>query len=83
VEASQAAADIVLQGNRLSGIVDTIKAAKAARARSFENLGFSAAYNVIAAPLAALGFLTPLIAACAMSGSSLLVTLNALRMQRT
>jgi Cu2+-exporting ATPase len=83
VEASQAAADIVLQGNRLSGIVDAIKVAKAARARSFENLGFSAAYNVIAAPLAALGFLTPLIAACAMSGSSLLVTLNALRMQRT
>jgi Cu2+-exporting ATPase len=46
-----------------------------------ENLAFSAIYNLIAAPLAALGLLTPLIAACAMSGSSLIVTMNALRMQ--
>jgi Cu2+-exporting ATPase len=80
LEASQAAADIVLQGDRLMAIVDALDMAKAARTRSIENLGFSAAYNLIAAPLAALGFLTPLVAACAMSGSSLIVTLNALRM---
>ncbi|MES1201459.1 MAG: heavy metal translocating P-type ATPase [Pseudomonadota bacterium] len=83
IEASQAAADIVLQGEHLMALVMALDVAKAARARSFENLAFSAAYNLIAAPLAALGFLTPLIAACAMSGSSLLVTLNALRMQLT
>jgi Cu2+-exporting ATPase len=83
VEASQAAADIVLQGDRLVSVVEAIQVAKSARARSFENLGFSAVYNLIAAPLAAFGFLTPLIAACAMSGSSLLVTLNALRMQKS
>ncbi|MFT3728127.1 MAG: heavy metal translocating P-type ATPase [Terricaulis sp.] len=81
VAASQAAADIVLQGEKLMALVEAIDIAKAARARSLENLGFSAVYNVLAAPMAALGFLTPLIAACAMSGSSLLVTLNALRMQ--
>ncbi len=81
VEASQAAADIVLQSDRLMSIVEALEVAKAARARSLENLGFSAFYNVIAAPLAALGFLTPLIAAVAMSSSSLLVTLNALRLQ--
>jgi Cu2+-exporting ATPase len=81
VEASQAAADLVLQGDRLLAIVEAIDVAKATRARAMENLGFSALYNLIAAPLAAAGFLTPLIAAAAMSSSSLMVTLNALRMQ--
>lgn len=81
VEASQAAADIVFQGERLMAVVEAIDVARAARARSLENLRFSAFYNLIAAPAAAAGLLTPLIAAVAMSGSSLVVTLNALRMQ--
>jgi Cu2+-exporting ATPase len=81
VEASQAAADLVLQGAGLGALIEAIDVAKAARARSLENLAFSALYNFIAAPLAALGFLTPLIAAVAMSGSSLIVTMNALRLQ--
>jgi Cu2+-exporting ATPase len=81
VEASQAAADIVLQGDRLMALVEAIDVAKRARSRALENLGFSALYNVVAAPLAAAGFVTPLIAAAAMSGSSLIVTANALRMQ--
>ncbi len=40
------------------------------------------AYNLTAIPLAALGMVTPLIAAATMAGSSLLVTLNALRLMR-
>jgi Cu2+-exporting ATPase len=47
-----------------------------------ENIWFSALYNVIAIPFAAFGFITPLIAAVAMSSSSLLVTLNALRLAK-
>jgi Cu2+-exporting ATPase len=81
VEASQAAADFVLQGQGLMAIVEAIDVARAARARAVENLRFSALYNLIAAPTAAFGLLTPLIAAAAMSGSSLIVTLNALRVQ--
>ncbi|MBX3428329.1 MAG: heavy metal translocating P-type ATPase [Hyphomonadaceae bacterium] len=81
LEASQAASDIVLQGAQLMPLVEAIDVAKMARTRTLENIQFSALYNIVAAPLAAAGFLTPLIAALAMSGSSLIVTLNALRLQ--
>lgn len=81
IEASQAAADVVLQGDALMGLVEAIDVAHLARRRAGQNLSFSALYNVFAAPLAAAGLLTPLIAAAAMSGSSLVVTLNALRMR--
>jgi Cu2+-exporting ATPase len=81
LEASQAASDIVVQGAGLLPLVEAIDVAKAARKRAIENLQFSAMYNLIAAPTAAAGLLTPLIAALAMSGSSLVVTLNALRLQ--
>ncbi len=81
IEASQAAADLVIQGAHLAPILEALEVATAAHARALENLRFSALYNIIAAPLAAAGFLTPLIAALAMSGSSMIVTLNALRLQ--
>jgi Cu2+-exporting ATPase len=46
-----------------------------------QNLGFALVYNGVALPLAAFGHLTPILAAAAMSGSSLAVTLNALRVR--
>jgi Cu2+-exporting ATPase len=81
-EISQAAADFVLQGNKLTGCLVALDISRAAKSRVLENFGLAAAYNAIAVPLAVMGFVTPLIAAIAMSASSILVTLNALRLAR-
>lgn len=80
-DASQSAADLVFQGDDLFAVVTAIDVARAARARALENFGFAAVYNLIAAPAAVFGLVTPLIAALAMSGSSLVVMLNALRLK--
>lgn len=79
-DATQAAADFVYQGDCVSPIVDAVVVARASRRRVIENFMFAAAYNALAMPLAAMGLVTPLIAAIAMSGSSMIVTLNALRL---
>jgi Cu2+-exporting ATPase len=80
VEASQNAADLVFEGEGLGVIVETLEVAKAAKARALENFAFAALYNAVAAPAAILGLINPFIAAIAMSASSLVVTLNAVRM---
>lgn len=77
---SRASADIILQGDRLSTLPAAIKTAQLAQKRVYENLALAIGYNLIAIPLAVFGYVNPLIAAVAMSLSSLLVTLNALRM---
>lgn len=79
-EASQAAADVVLQGDTLMPIAEAIDVARDARRLVLQNFAFAVLYNVFAVPLAAFGQVTPLIAAVAMSASSLLVMLNALRL---
>ncbi|MEM6372691.1 MAG: heavy metal translocating P-type ATPase [Pseudomonadota bacterium] len=79
LEASQNAADVVLLGQHLSGIPMVLRIARSARRRILENFALAAAYNMVAIPLALAGFATPLMAALAMSSSSITVTLNALR----
>jgi Cu2+-exporting ATPase len=79
---TQAHADAVFLGERLGPVLETVLACRHARRLMSQNLKLAVIYNVIAVPVAIAGFLTPLIAAAAMSGSSVLVTLNALRAQR-
>jgi P-type Cu2+ transporter len=76
---TQAQADAVMLGERLEPVLDAILIAKRARALMTQNLWLAAIYNAVAVPIAIAGAVTPLIAALAMSGSSLLVTLNAFR----
>jgi Cu2+-exporting ATPase len=79
LDAAQNAADLVFSGEGLGAVVAAYDVAQSARVHALENFGLSALYNLIAAPAAILGFINPFLAAIAMSGSSLVVTLNALR----
>jgi len=78
-DVTQAHADAVFLGERLQPVLDAVDIAHRAHALMKQNLWLAAVYNAIAVPVAIAGAVTPLIAALAMSGSSLLVTLNALR----
>jgi len=79
---AQAAADIVFLGNSLGPVPASIRIARQARGLMMQNLWFAVLYNMVAVPIAIAGLATPLVAAAAMSGSSLVVTLNALRAAR-
>lgn len=76
---AQVHADAVFLGERLRPAYDAIIVSRKSRLLMRQNLAFALVYNLIAVPLAFLGYVTPLVAALAMSGSSLVVTLNGLR----
>lgn len=78
-DASQVAADLVFEKG-LEAVPEALATARRARRLALQNFGLSALYNLIAAPVAIAGLATPLVAAIAMSASSLVVTVNALRL---
>ena len=79
---SQIQADLVFQGDRLEPVMTALSVGARANRLTMQNVGLAILYNAIAVPFAMAGFVTPLVAAVAMSSSSLLVTTNALRLKR-
>ena len=81
LDAARVASDIVLLGGDLTPIGQACDTARSATRRIRENFRIATVYNILAVPLAVAGLATPLIAALAMSASSITVSLNALRLR--
>ena len=76
------AADITLMRGDLNGLVAAIKLSKATMRNIKQNLFWALIYNSIGIPVAASGYLSPVLAGGAMAFSSVSVVLNALRLKR-
>ncbi|MDH5396374.1 MAG: HAD-IC family P-type ATPase, partial [Gammaproteobacteria bacterium] len=79
---AQASADMVLLSEHLPHLVDSIKMAQQSMAIIKQNLSWALLYNLLALPLASMGYIAPWMAAIGMSASSLVVVLNALRLNK-
>ena len=80
---AQASADMVLLSEHLPHLVDALIMAKRSVNIVHQNLGWAIIYNVLALPLASMGYIAPWMAAIGMSASSLVVVLNALRLNKS
>jgi len=80
IDIAQNKADIIFQGRELAALSEIIHVANNSRNLIQQNLALATLYNIIAIPLAMAGYVTPLVAALAMSGSSLVVIGNAMRL---
>lgn len=80
-DVGQSAADALFLGDGLMPVAIAVQAARQTRRIVRQNFALAIGYNVLAVPLAIAGLVTPLIAAAAMSTSSLLVLANALRLR--
>jgi P-type E1-E2 ATPase len=76
------AADLILLRDDLGTVPDAIRLARATLATIRGNLAWAFGYNIAAIPLAAAGFLNPLIAGAAMAASSAFVVANSVRLRR-
>ncbi|MEM1018980.1 MAG: heavy metal translocating P-type ATPase [Pseudomonadota bacterium] len=81
MDTARAAADVVYQSDELRPVLETYDMACRAHGMVRQNFALALGYNLLAVPLAFLGVVTPLVAALAMSASSLMVTGNAARLR--
>lgn len=81
LDATRNAADVVMLGDALGRVPLMVQIARKAVLLSKQNFGIAVLYNLIAVPIAIAGFATPLMAALAMSASSITVLLNAMRVR--
>ena len=81
-ELAQTSADVLLVGNTLMPVATAIEISRGTLRVVRQNLAWAIGYNSLALPLAALGYVPPWAAAIGMSASSLIVVLNALRINR-
>jgi Cu2+-exporting ATPase len=79
---AQASASVVVAGRDLARLPVLFATAQRARRVMRQNLAWAIGYNAVALPLAAFGLVPPWLAALGMTASSLVVTLNALRLAR-
>ena len=79
---AQASADMVLLSEHLPHLPRTVETARATLRIIRQNLAWAVLYNLVALPLAAMGYVAPWMAAIGMSASSLIVVLNALRLNK-
>ena len=80
---AQRAADMVLTSPSLLRLSDAIRLSRQTQRIIRQNFAWAVGYNVLALPLAMTGHVTPAIAALGMALSSLVVTINALRLTRS
>lgn len=81
IDMAQNSADLIFMGDSLSSVSTAHRIAQKAQKLVRENFALTILYNVIAIPLAFAGWVTPFVAALAMSGSSLVVIANSYRLK--
>lgn len=81
IDMAQNAADIIFMGDKFSPVYHAYKMSCLTQKLVKQNFALAVLYNAVAVPLALSGFVTPLIAALAMSGSSLIVITNSFRLK--